>query len=196
VVNRDWRRLVEEQGSMTGAWVDVDWSAYPLLDPDLLVRPREISRGEARRRHRERMRLLPGRLDALERLTEAHGVVLGSRGARECALLEDWVYDIAMAHGTELGNVDSPLRSLIHDTGMLCGDELIAMHPTLSWRLETGSLRNLHYHYTLLGGYTRAARGYTGELVFSYFTQLEAEFFGQPRRARWVKMSQNARELA
>jgi hypothetical protein len=86
--------------------------------------------------------------------------------------------------------------SLVHDAGLLCGDELIARYPTLSWQLKRGSPRNITYHHTVLAGYTRAPRGYTAELVFSYLLDLRGELQGDQHRRRWPAIVDHAERLA
>src|SRR3954447_24533053 len=80
-----------------GRPVAIDWDDYQRLPPELLVRPRDISREEAWRRHRLRMRLLPERLAYLERWAALDGVVVGERGSRDRDALEDWVHDVVFS---------------------------------------------------------------------------------------------------
>lgn len=98
------------------------------------------------------------------------------------ALMEAVGYD---PHNHPINDPDEPVRSLIHDAGMLCGDELIARYPALSWRLKRGSPRNVHYHYTVLMGFTKAASAYDSELVFTYLTAMRGELWGDPHASRW-----------
>ena len=217
----------------------IDWEGFELLPPELLERPSDISREEAWRRHRLRMQLLPGRLDALERLATANGVVVGQRGSRDCGAVEDWVHstvldrfpvndlrprldavradmdalvDAALAAGISAGEAlrdalgrdalrnplddpTEPVVSLIHDTGMLFGDERIARYPQLSWQLRRGSPRNLVYHHTVLMGFTKSPR-YEAEPVFSYLLGLRGELQGDPHRRRWPAILDQTDQIA
>lgn len=220
--------------------MDVDCADYPRLPPELLVPPGNISREEAWRRHRLRMKLLPQRLASLERLARLNGVEVGERGRRDGDAVEDWVHAVVLGlfpvddvrprmraleaemdrmplaervarfpdgkalmeavgydpHNHPIMDPGEPVLSLIHDAGMLFGDELIARYPTLSWELQRGNERNIVYHHTVLAGYTRAAPGYPSELLFSYQMDLSGELWGDGHRRRWPVMVEQAEQYA
>ena len=173
----------------------VDWAGFTALPPRLLERPTNVSREEAWSRHRERLRLLPERSQSLRELAQRNGVEVGERGQRDCASLESWVYGVVMAHGALRDEPDAPVLSLVHDAGMVFGDEQIARYPTLSWQMRRGSPRNLVYHYTVIMGFTKA-KGYEAEPVFSYMLQLAEELKGDKRRPRWTSIVERNEELA
>lgn len=179
------RHLVHYPHEMITRWSDVEWGGFGLLPPELLVPPRNIDRKEARKRHRKRLDSLPGRLATLDEVAEANGVVFGPRGLRDCGSLESWLHGVAMRHGELLEKPREPLMSLVHDTAMLFGDELIARYPTLGWQLKVGNPRKITYHHTVLGGFSRARFDYDAELIFSHLADLRGEFFGDSHRDRW-----------
>jgi hypothetical protein len=174
----------------------VHWDGFTALPTRLLEPPIDVSREEAWSRHRERLRLLPERLDALEQLAERNGVVVGQRGQRDCASLESWVYRVVMAHGELRDKPGAPVLSLVHDTGMMFGDEQIARYPTLSWQMRRGSPRNTVYHFTVIMGFTRATKGYEAEPVFSYMMRLGNELKGDKHRNRWASIIETAEKYA
>jgi hypothetical protein len=162
----------------------VDWGNFTALPPRLLVPPRNVSREEAWSLHRDRLARLPERLTLLEELASRNGVVLGERGRRDCASLESWVHGVVMACHALEDLPDVPVLSLVHDAGMMFGDEQIARYPTLSWQLRRGSPRNRVYHYTVIMGFSKSPN-YEAEPVFSYMVNLAVELDGAPHRDRW-----------
>jgi hypothetical protein len=125
-----------------------------------------------------------------------NGITVGERDRRDCEPLERWLHGIAMAHGPLLDDPQAPLLSLLHDTAMMFGDELIARYPSLSWQLKRAGPRAIHYQSTVLMGYSRASKNYSAELIFSHIIDLNAEFFGAERRPRWVGLLRIAEESA
>jgi hypothetical protein len=162
----------------------VGWGDFTALPSRLLVPPRNVSREEAWSLHRDRLGRLPERLTLLEDLAGRNGVALGERGRRDCTSLESWVHCVVMAYGALEDGPGAPLLSLVHDTGMMFGDEQLARFPTLSWQLRRGSARNLVYHHTVIMGFSKATN-YEAEPVFSYMSGLKVELDGAPHRSRW-----------